>query len=155
LVADAIHEVISAIHAAGGLAGIHICANGDWTPALTSATDIVSFDAYSFFDNLILFRKELLGYLNRGGILAWGIVPTGNPLIVEEASIDTLHRKWLDQLTTLTGFGFPRQRLLEQALIAPACGTGSLTPALAVKVLDMTARLSSLIRQEYGLSHPA
>jgi hypothetical protein len=35
---------------------------------------------------------------------------------------------------------------MSQTLIAPSCGTGSLSPELAVKVLTMTGELSRLAR---------
>ncbi|MDR3088709.1 MAG: hypothetical protein LBU39_02705, partial [Desulfobulbaceae bacterium] len=50
MVSEAVGAVIAAIHRGGGVAGVHICANGDWRPVLTSQTDVVSFDAYSYFE---------------------------------------------------------------------------------------------------------
>ena len=152
MVAEAVAEVIEAIHAAGGLAGVHICANGDWGPALDSAADIISFDAYFYFNNFILFKEPLVRFLARGGILAWGIVPTGDPLVVAEESATSLFGKWQDQLAVLASFGFSEKQLMTQTFIAPSCGTGSLTPELAEKVLTMTGELSRMARGR--LSHP-
>jgi hypothetical protein len=45
-------EVVDAIHADGGLAGIHVCANTDWSLVLESGADIVNFDAYAYFDRV-------------------------------------------------------------------------------------------------------
>ncbi|MDK9708123.1 MAG: hypothetical protein OEL83_13860 [Desulforhopalus sp.] len=142
----AVGEVIAAIKGAGGLAGIHICANGDWAPPLTSDTDIISFDAYSYFNNFILYKEQLSAFLARGGILAWGIVPTGDPLAVAEESAASLFDKWLVQLESLTAFGFSEQQLMAQTFIAPSCGTGSLHPDLARKVLSITRELSQMVR---------
>jgi hypothetical protein len=151
LVLEGVSELIVSIREAGGLSGIHICANGDWGPALNSAADIISFDAYTYFDNFVLYREQLVAYLRRGGILAWGIVPTSPPDTVEEEHIDSLYKRWLGQLEILCSFGFSRAEILSQTLIAPACGTGSLTPELALKVLTMTRTLSTLIKQEFSL----
>ena len=49
MVTEAVAEVVGGIQAAGGLAGVHICANGDWEAALLSSADIISFDAFFFF----------------------------------------------------------------------------------------------------------
>jgi hypothetical protein len=147
MVSTAVAEVITDIKGAGGLAGVHICANGDWGPALSSAADIISFDAYFYFDNFILYKEQLVDFLTRGGILAWGIVPTGDPLVVARESVDSLFTKWKEQLQLLTSFGFSEKQLMEQTLIAPSCGTGSLTPELAQKVLSMTSELSLLVRK--------
>ncbi len=146
MVSDAVAEVIGVIKKAGGLAGVHICANGDWGPALSSAADIISFDAYFYFANFVLYKEQLISFLSRGGILAWGIVPTGDPLVVAEESVDSLFRKWQEQVALLAAFGFSEEQLIRQTLIAPSCGTGSLTPELAKKVLAMTEELSQKAR---------
>ncbi len=151
LVLEGVSELIVSIREAGGLSGIHICANGDWEPALNSATDIISFDAYSYFDNFVLYREQLVSYLSRGGMLAWGIVPTSPPETVDTEQIDSLYRRWLSQLETLCSFGLSESEILSQTLIAPACGTGSLTPELALKVLTMTKNLAALIRKDFSL----
>lgn len=147
MVSGAVAEVIAEIQTAGGLAGIHICANGDWGPALASKTDIISFDAYFYFDNFILYREQLIHFLGRGGILAWGIVPTGDPLVVAEETADSLFDRWRRQLVVLAGFGFSEKQLMKQTLIAPSCGTGSLSTELAEKVLTLTADVSRRARQ--------
>ncbi len=144
MVSEAVAEVIGQIKKGGGLAGVHICANGDWGPALASEADIISFDAYFYFDNFILYRDQLIQFLSRGGTLAWGIVPTGNPLVVAKESANSLFSKWQGQLATLAAFGFSEKQLMQQTLIAPSCGTGSLSPELAEKVLSMTSELSQL-----------
>lgn len=142
MVTAAVSEVIEVIQQAGGLAGIHICANGDWGPALNSGADIISFDAYSYFTNFILFREQLIRFVSRGGILAWGIIPTGDPRIVASENSDSLYARWREQLRTLASFGLAEDLLMDQTLIAPACGTGSLPLELAIKVLTMNREVS-------------
>jgi len=146
MVSDAVGEVISVIKKAGGLAGIHICANGDWEPVLSSDADIISFDAYFYFDNFILYKTMLAEYIKRGGILAWGIIPTGNPDILEAIKLPELYDKWQAQLDHICQLGFTREQILSQTFIAPSCGTGSLSTAHALKVLRLTAELSKMVR---------
>jgi len=143
MVTAAVGEVIETIQNAGGLAGVHICANGDWGPVLDSGADILSFDAYSYFANLSLFTTDLMAFLTRGGILAWGIIPTGDPQAVAEENSDSLFAKWQKQIQSLVDLKFPEERILEQTIIAPACGTGSLSRELAIKVLQMTKEVSA------------
>ncbi len=78
--ATEIAEVSSAIHTGGGLAGVHVCANTDWSLLLPPAAgiDIISFDAHGFFDRFISDRGMVLDFLARDGIIAWGIIPTGS-----------------------------------------------------------------------------
>jgi hypothetical protein len=154
MVEHCVSQVIGAIQSGGGLAGIHICANGDFGPALSSNTDIISFDAYYYFKNFILFREQLINFLSRGGILSWGIIPTGDPAVLEKETTESLFDKWQKQLTTLSSFGFTREQLMKQTLISPSCGTGSLSPKLAEKVLSMTSGVSRLARKLlYNCNH--
>jgi hypothetical protein len=51
--------VVDAIHTDGGLAGIHVCANTDWSLVLESGADIVNFDAYAYFDRFILYGDPI------------------------------------------------------------------------------------------------
>ena len=139
---------IDAIHEANGLAGIHICANGDWSLALESKADILSFDAYSFFDNFILFKDSIHQFLSEGRILAWGIVPTSRPEDIEKETTQTLLTKWESQVDAVTSLGFSKQRILSQSLITPSCGTGSLTLEQTKKVLVLTQELSDLLKKQ-------
>lgn len=150
MVSDSVDEVIAGIRNGGGLAGIHICANGDWGPPLLSNADIISFDAYFYFENFILFKEQLISFLNRGGLLAWGIIPTGDQQILHDVSSEELFDKWRRQLRVLAGFGFSEKQLMKQTLIAPSCGTGSLPAELAVKVLKLTRKVSEMAREYFN-----
>jgi len=152
MVTDSVCEVIDGIKSAGGLAGVHICANGDWAPVLDSEADLISFDAYSYFENFILYRQPLVRFIDRGGVIVWGIIPTGDPLAVERETLDSLFDKWLQQLETMAALGIPADRLVRQTLIAPSCGTGSLTVEQATKVLFLTSSLSKKIRNYFAIS---
>lgn len=143
MVTEAVDEVIGEIKNSGGLAGVHICANGDWSPVLSSAADIISFDAYFYFDNFTLYKEMLTSYLQRGGILAWGIVPTSDPDILEQINSDSLFTLFLQQVEVISGFGFSQKQIMDQTLIAPSCGTGSLSTKLALKVINLTSEVSA------------
>ncbi|MGD9209722.1 MAG: hypothetical protein PVI90_03050, partial [Desulfobacteraceae bacterium] len=87
-------EVVDAVHADGGLAGIHVCANTDWSIVLESGADIVNFDAYAYFDRFVLYGPQIKQFLSNGGFLAWGIVPTLNPEEIQKETLETLHAGW-------------------------------------------------------------
>ncbi|CAN2041782.1 Methionine synthase [Candidatus Magnetomoraceae bacterium gMMP-15] len=145
----ALTEVIDSVHEAGGLAGIHICANGDWSMALETSTDIISFDAYSFFDKLILYKDQLKNFIKSGGILAWGIVPTSNPEDIEKETFTSLFNLWKSQFEQLEALGLTKDQILSQTLITPSCGTGSISPELATKVLAFTKEISEKLRKDF------
>nr|HID58174.1 hypothetical protein [Desulfobacterales bacterium] len=142
-----LEEVIASIHDAGALVGVHVCANTDWSLILDSSADILSFDAYGFFDRLILYPEQLTSFFESGRILAWGIVPTTNPDDILRESASLLVSKWQEQIAQLEGIGIDNRRLMSQSLITPSCGVGSLTRELALKVLEMTRDVSQLLRK--------
>jgi len=145
---EMINEAASAIHLAGGLTGIHVCANTDWELLLDSAIDILSFDAYGYFDRIAPLKNEVESFLDRGGIIAWGGIPTSREEDISRETSDTLAVLWNRQMASFTGPQRDRKKLLRQTLITPSCGTGSLSPELARRVLDLTAQVSRAIRSE-------
>jgi methionine synthase II (cobalamin-independent) len=149
VVQDMLNEAAEAIHAAGGLAGIHVCANTEWDVLLSSKIDILSFDAYSFFDKLAALTEQVHSYLDRGGILAWGGIPTGKPYDIDKESAESLTLLWEHQVQKLLKPGREQADLLRQMLITPSCGTGSLRREYAEKVLDMTKTVSANLRAKY------
>lgn len=150
-VSACLEEVISAIHEEGGLAGIHVCANADWSLILESAVDIVNFDAYAYFEQFIIYRDALKHFLENGNTVAWGLVPTLNPEDIEAEETDTLLAAWEERAAALEKLGFDRQRLLTQSLFTPACGVGSLSVEHAQKVLRMTREVSDALREKHQL----
>jgi hypothetical protein len=139
MIQTALAEVLAAIHAAGGIAGVHCCDAIDWTLLFETQTDIVSFDAYTYGSTLLPYSRELARFLGRGGRVAWGIVPTSDRATHETpASLaDRLHKLWLE----LTAAGVPATSLEKSVLLTPACGTGALSPALAERVYNLLGEM--------------
>ena len=143
---ESLEEVIAAVHAAGGLAGVHVCANTDWSLVLDSAADIVSFDAYSYFDRFILYSDGIKAFLNSGKIIAWGMVPTLDVDALEGATTARLVDQWKQKASQVEKLGIDSDQLLCQSLITPSCGAGSLRSDLAVKAMRLTREVSEQIR---------
>lgn len=144
---DAIYQ---AVHRMGGLVGVHCCDAIDWSMLFESKLDVVSFDAYNYFSSIIPFTASLAGFFNRGGSLAWGIVPTmyDKALVENEDSLITiLDGAWAE----LTARGIPRDTIVKQSLITPACGTGLLERALADRICSLTSSISKKLRLREGV----
>ncbi|MDY6789892.1 MAG: hypothetical protein SWH54_01370 [Thermodesulfobacteriota bacterium] len=150
-VSNCFGEVMEAVHAEGGLAGVHVCANTDWSVLLESPADIISFDAYSFFDKFILYANLIKKFVEAGKILAWGIVPTGNPEDIEKETTDSLVTQWEEKARAIEALGVDWKKILNQSLITPSCGTGSLSLDLAKKVLKLTAEVSDRLKIMYQI----
>jgi len=150
-IAQDLAEVIEAIHKNGGLAGVHVCANTDWNILLNSEIDILSFDAYSFFDKFITCKKLIHAFLEQGSLIAWGIIPTSDPEHIQQETCDSLVTRWEGQADLLSGGDWNIGSLLKQTIITPSCGTGSLSPELAKRVLQLTKEVSTTLRTKYLL----
>jgi methionine synthase II (cobalamin-independent) len=148
-IAQDLAEVIEAIHKNGGMAGVHVCANTDWNILLNSEIDILSFDAYSFFDKFITCKKLIHAFLERGSLIAWGIIPTSDPEHIQQETCDSLVTRWEGQADLLSGGDWNIGSLLKQTIITPSCGTGSLSPELAKRVLQLTKEVSTTLRTKY------
>ncbi len=145
-IAACLAEIIAAVHQEGGLAGIHVCGNTDWALILESAADMVSFDAFAYFDRFFLYRGELKRFLESGRILGWGIVPTLSPEDLERHTADSLTALLTSHSERVLSLGFSKKQLLAQSLVSPACGMGSLSAELALKALELTREVSERFR---------
>ncbi|BBO84368.1 hypothetical protein DSCO28_49340 [Desulfosarcina ovata subsp. sediminis] len=140
-------EVVDAVHADGGFAGIHVCANTDWSLVLESGVDIVNFDAYEYFDRFILYGSQIFDFMSAGGCLAWGIVPTLKPEEIQQETTQSLYAGWQARFRQVEALGIEARQILAQSFITPSCGVGSLSPELAQRVLMLTRDLSLNVRQ--------
>ena len=142
-----LEEVIAAVQAQGAMAGVHVCANTDWSLLLESKVDIINFDAHGFFDKFVLYGDQIKSYMASGRYLAWGLVPTLISEQIEAATVESLWQDWSEKTRQLVDLGISYDTVLAQSFVTPACGTGSLTPALSERVIQLTSALSKRIRQ--------
>lgn len=138
-----LEEIFSALHC---LTGTHCCGNTDWGMLLQTSVNIISFDAYNYAENLALFADDVKRFLARGGVLAWGIVPTVEEQIASE-TVESLEARLDAAMQLLVRKGIDRTLLLERALITPACGLGTVSLGAAERALALTRQLSERVRQ--------
>lgn len=142
-------ETFAGVKAENGLTGVHVCANTEWSLLFDAGVDVVSYDAYAFFDKFILYPEQLKAFIDRGGILATGIVPTTGELI-DIATTAELVAKWFEQCETLQAIGIDRETVFRQSFITPSCGTGTVTPDQARKVMELTRDVSAEVRRTFS-----
>jgi len=138
--------VVEVLEGIKGLKGIHCCGNADWPFLLQLPIDILSLDAYNFGESLALRPAEVKAFLERGGVLAWGIVPNDEEAISRE-TVASLVSRLKELLLLLSNKGVDYDILVEQSLITPSCGLASLSPGLAEKALELTAEVSKELRR--------
>ena len=117
---------------------------------LEAGFDVLSFDAYYYAERLALYAEQVVPFLGRGGVLAWGIVPTDRQDWAGETA-----RSLLDKLEqrqrVLVAKGAGEGRIVRQSLITASCGLGSLDVPAAERILGLVAEVSALYRQKHGL----
>ena len=137
-------ELTSALNSNDVLVGLHCCGNTDWSMFTeVPGIDIISFDAFGFIDKLVLYAKELKVFLQRGGILCWGIVPTQDvPKFPDTAN---LLAKIRDGLNILKKKGVDEDLIRNNLLLSPSCGLGALDETKAAKVFAILSEISSVL----------
>jgi hypothetical protein len=135
-------ELIDVIRSEGGISGIHCCGNADWPMVINCGPDIINFDAYDYTDTLALYPDQFSGFLEKGGYLAWGIVPTSEAITGENPeSISRCFQKSIEKLSV----HIPRDLIFSNILLTPSCGTGSRTVEETLKIFQLLMRL----KEEY------
>lgn len=146
-----VEEIFSEIRRSiSGMLGVHCCGNTDWSLLLNSEIDILSFDAYSYSERFLLYEKDIGRFLNRGGLIAWGIVPTLIPsseLVLTETA-ESLANRLLLLIDELSQAGIDREQIISQSLLTPNCGSGGMEVHLAEKALKMAVETSKFIRKK-------
>ena len=143
-----LEEVVRHIHEAEALAGVHVCANTDWSLFFRSSLDVINFDAYNYFDRFALYRQDLVNFINRGGLVAWGIVPTTDEHTINRENAESLVSRWQQQVAQLAGDDLSLQDIFRQSLFTPSCGCGTLSEPLAERVVRLTRQVSEGLRRE-------
>jgi hypothetical protein len=141
-------EVLNGIR---GLKGIHCCGNTDWSVVLKASLDILSFDAYNYAQSLTLYPKEVKRFMDRGGAIAWGIVPNQEMELAKESTA-SLEDRLEEAMAPLTrkGIELPFRQLISQSLLTPSCTLSSLTCEASGKALELLVNLSERMRRKYG-----
>lgn len=131
-----------------GLKGVHCCGNTDWSLMLSTPLDILNFDTYNYAQSLTLYPTEVKAFLERGGVIAWGIVPNEEQTLLGE-SVASLRDRLEEAMAPFTRKKIRFQQLIEQSLLTPSCGLGGLSPEAAVQVLELLSELSNQLRKRY------
>ncbi len=144
-VINCLNEIVEAVHHENVPVGVHCCGNTDWSLLLDSEIDILSFDAYEFFDTLNLYPDQLKRFVGSGKTLAWGLVPTSEAILQE--NVEQLAESFFQKIRLLAKKDISLEQLIRQVIITPACGVGSRSPELAEKVLKFTQQLAEEINK--------
>ncbi|MBN2033192.1 MAG: hypothetical protein JW836_07940 [Deltaproteobacteria bacterium] len=99
--------------------GIHLCGNPDWDFLLRLDLDVLSLDVYTNGEIFSSYAVSIQKFLDRGGLLVWGIVPTGFEAFANE-EIPSLIQRLEDVWKTLWSRGIDREQLIARSMLSPA-----------------------------------
>ena len=130
--------------------GIHLCGNPDWDFLLGLDLDILSLDTYQNGEIFASYSKSIKRFLDRGGVIAWGIVPT-NFEPFETETINTLGERLEEVWNFLANKGIDREFLISRSLISPAtcCLVNPDGEKTVEKAFRIVKELSRLLKEQY------
>jgi len=132
--------------------GIHLCGNPDWDFLLGLDLDILSLDIYSNAEIFSSYAASIKRFLEKGGVLVWGIVPTGTEFF-EKENMDSLIGHMEHVWQNLIKKGIELEHLLANSLLSPAtcCLVNPDKEKTVEKAFALINRLSKALRQKYHI----
>ena len=131
--------------------GIHLCGNPDWDFLLSLDLDILSLDIYQNGEVFSSYYGSIKKFLDRGGILVWGIVPTNfEPFEAED--IGSLETRLSALWDFLDNKGIDKEFLISRSLLSPAtcCLVNPDGEKTVEKAFQVVRKLSHRLRERYG-----
>jgi methionine synthase II (cobalamin-independent) len=124
-----------------GSAGVHCCADGDCSGLAAARPTVLSIPARSCVEGR---ERALRTHLERGGWIAWGVVPTDVPDgYTSDSAWSALGAAW----RVLERAGCDPQWIRERCLVTPDCGLAGRSPDEAELVLRVLRDVAERVRQ--------
>ncbi len=132
--------------------GVHLCGNPDWDFLLNMDLDILSLDLYSN-EVIASYALSIKKFIERGGVISWGIVSTNFEPFREE-NLDSMVRRLSETWDRLAQSGLDRDLLLSKSLLAPAtcCLINPDREKTVEQAFELVRALSLTLREQFKLS---
>lgn len=143
---DAVSGALATLQAGGAITGLRCGPTADWAVVLATGPDLVTLPATA---DVIEHAGLLAQFLDRGGRVVWGAVPTEGPV---GTGVDRLWRHLAGLWCSLVQNGVDPVLLRTHALLCPVGGLGRYHVAQAALVLELVDELAArLYDQATGL----
>jgi len=132
--------------------GVHLCGNPDWDFLLGQDLDVLSMDIYTNAEVFSSYAPSIRRFLDRGGVIVWGIVPT-NFEPFEKENLPSLEKRLDEVWSDLQARGIDRDFLLSRSLLSPAtcCLVNPDGEKTVERAFEMIGELSERFRERYRL----
>lgn len=138
---DLVSGALAAIEARA-TTGLHCCGPADWRLVLQAGPQLLSAPVDG---GLEASAGTVADFLDRGGWIAWGAVPTDRPV---GSTIERPWRQLTDVWAVLVEGGCDPFRLRRQSMITPACGLVQHGVPQAEQVMAFTSRMAARLHEQ-------
>jgi len=132
--------------------GVHLCGNPDWDFLLNLDLDVLSLDIYTNAEIFAAYAPSIKRFLERNGVIVWGIVPTGFEAFEKESMGELTHR--LETVwAVLRDKGIDTQYLISRSMLSPAtcCLVNPDREKTVEKAFALVREMSGVLRDKYDL----
>lgn len=123
--------------------GVHCCGPTDWRLPSAAGATVLSLPVD--LDSALVGASALNAHLDRGGWIAWGVVPTHEPLGTDP---DRLWRRLSAVWCELVQAGCDPVQLRTQALVTPACGLAGHGVSQAARALRLATTVAARVTDQ-------
>ena len=130
--------------------GIHLCGNPDWDFLLNLDLDVLSLDVYTNAEIFSSYAASIRKFLDRGGVIVWGIVPTGFEAFEKEETLSMIQR--LENVwKILWSKGIDREQMLTRSMLSPAtcCLVNPDKERTVERAFSSVKKISDQLREKY------
>jgi hypothetical protein len=138
---DLVSGALAAIETSA-VSGLHVCGLADIPSQLAAGPAVISLPVHH---SVVESAGYLETFMQRGGYVAWGAVPTNGPI---SSSADRPWRQLSELWCELVQRGADPGLLRRQAIITPECGLSAHTPAVADGVFRVAAIVGRRVRDQ-------
>jgi methionine synthase II (cobalamin-independent) len=145
LALDSAIDILSGAMAAverDAVVGIHSCGSVPLAPLIAAGPRILSIPAS---EDLVAAAPQINAFLESGGWIAWGVVPTDGPL-------GTTVERWWRRLSSvwcgLVQSGCDAMRLRQQSFVTPDCGLALHDSGSAQRVFEQVREIGEKVRTQ-------
>ena len=144
LEADPTIDLLSGAMAAAepAVVGLHCCGDTDWALAVKAGAQVLSLPLEP---HVVEDASMLSTFLEEGGWIAWGVVPTNGPVGTDP---EPLWRRLTGVWCDLTRAGCDPLLLRKHALLTPACGLANHGPSQAALVMRLTNAVADRVHDQ-------
>jgi methionine synthase II (cobalamin-independent) len=138
---DLVSGALAAVETAA-VSGLHVCGLADIPSQLAAGPAILSIPVRP---EVAEAAGYLVRFMEQGGVIAWGVVPTAGPIIT---SVERPWRQLSALWCELVQRGADPAMLRQQAIVTPECGLASHSPAVAERVHRIAAEVGARVRDQ-------